>query len=54
MHIRLKLDNEVYIISIVFAFLLAFITGHVLIAPAVSIYVLLIIDQFYSKVSDNL
>lgn len=53
-HIRLKLDNEVYIISIVFAFLLAFITGHVLIAPAVSIYVLLIIDQFYSKVSDNL
>ncbi len=45
----IKKKKEVYYISIIFSLLLAFITGHVLIAPAVSIYVALLINLLYNE-----
>lgn len=46
-----KFDNkEIYVISIAFSIVLALITGHVLVAPAVSIFVALIINLFYNQI----
>lgn len=42
---------EVYVISIIFSVFLAFLTGHVLTSPSVSIYVALIIDLFYNEIN---
>lgn len=47
-----KLSNykiEIYIISLIFSFALAFLTGHVITSPSVSIYVALIINLFYNE-----
>ena len=42
---------EIYFISLLFSLLLAFLTGHVLISPSVSIYVALMISLFYNEVN---
>lgn len=42
---------EIGMISIIFSILLAFLTGHVLMSPSVSIFVALIISLLYNEVS---